>query len=171
MGMKLDTADLWKPSEPSERELECVQTVEPADFEIYSKKLDLICAEAREIFVKMGAAQMLQSGDVALGIYTAQGDLAACVVGVYLHLVVGQIPIKYVLENYLNDPSVGINDGDIYFVNEATFGGIHNPDMMAFMPIFRDGELVGWALSALHEGETGAVDPGGMSVAARNRYE
>jgi N-methylhydantoinase B/oxoprolinase/acetone carboxylase alpha subunit len=171
MGIKLDTADMWKPSPPSARELECVSMVEAADFEIYSKKLDLICAEAREIFVKMGAAQMLQSGDVALGIYTAQGDLAACDVSIYLHLVVGQIPVKYVLQTYLNDPTVGIRDGDIYFVNEATFGGIHNPDMIAFMPIFHEDELVGWTLAALHEGETGAVDPGGMSVAAHTRYD
>ena len=171
MGIKLDTADMWKPSPPSQRELDCVDLVEAADFEIYSKKLDLICAEARVIFVKMGAAQMLQSGDVALGIYTAQGDLAAADVSIYLHLVTGQIPVKYIIQAYLNEPTVGVKDGDIFFVNEATFGGIHNPDMIAIMPIFHEGELVGWTLAALHEGETGAVDPGGMSVAAKTRYE
>ena len=171
MGIKLDTADMWKPSPPSQRELDCVDLVEAADFEIYSKKLDLICAEARVIFVKMGAAQMLQSGDVALGIYTAQGDLAAADVSIYLHLVTGQIPVKYIIQAYLNEPTVGVKDGDIFFVNEATFGGIHNPDMIAIMPIFHEEELVGWTLAALHEGETGAVDPGGMSVAAKTRYE
>src|SRR3972149_9370910 len=122
MGMKLDTAAMWKPAPPTERELACVDLVEAADFEIYARKLDLICAEARQIFVRMGAAQMLQSGDVALGIYTAQGDLAACDVSIYLHLVTGQIPIKYILQAYLNEPTVGVHDGDIYFVNEATFG-------------------------------------------------
>src|SRR5665811_2582957 len=76
MGMKLDTAAMWKPAPPTERELACVDLVEAADFEIYARKLDLICAEARQIFVRMGAAQMLQSGDVALGIYTAQGYVA-----------------------------------------------------------------------------------------------
>ncbi len=171
MGMKLDTGTMWKPNPPSARELACVDTVEAADFEIYSKKLDLICAEAREIFVKMGAAQMLQSGDVALGIYTAGGDLAAADVSIYLHLVTGQIPVKYILQAYLNDETVGVKDGDIFFVNEATFGGIHNPDMIAIMPIFWEEELVGWTLAALHEGETGAVDPGGMSVAAHTRYD
>lgn len=171
MGIKLDTANLWKPYPPTERELQCVGLVEPGDFEIYSRKLELICAEAREVFVKMGCAQMLQSGDVGLGIYTAQGDLASCVVSTYLHLITGQIPIGYVLQHYKDDPTVGIKDGDIFFVNEATFGGIHNPDMIAFMPIFWQDELVGWALAALHEGETGAVDPGGMSVAAKTRYD
>jgi len=171
MATKLDTAGMWKPGPPSERERECLGLVGGADFEIYSKKLDLICAEARVIFVKMGAAQMLQSGDVALGIYTAQGDLAAADVSIYLHLVTCQIPIKFILREYLGDPTVGVRDGDIFFVNEATFGGIHNPDMIAIMPIFHEEELVGWTLAALHEGETGAVDPGGMSVAAKTRYE
>lgn len=171
MGMKLDTAAMWKPAPPTERELACVDLVEAADFEIYARKLDLICAEARQIFVRMGAAQMLQSGDVALGIYTAQGDLGACDVGLYLHLVVGQIPVKYILQTYMNDPTVGVKDGDIFFVNEATFGGIHNPDMIVIMPLFHEDELVAWTMAALHEGETGAVDPGGMSVAAHTRYD
>lgn len=171
MARKIDIGEKWKPGEATARQKECMPKVEAADFEIYSRKLELICAEAREIFARMGSAQMLQSGDVAVGIYTAEGDLASCVIGVYLHLVTGQIPIKFVLEKYLNDPTVGINDGDMFFCNEALYGGIHNPDMIMFMPIFTEGELVGWALAAVHEGDTGAIDPGGMSARSTTRYD
>lgn len=171
MARKIDIGEKWKPGEATTRQKECMPKVEAADFEIYSRKMELICAEAREIFTKMGSAQMLQSGDVAVGIYTAEGDLSSCVIGVYLHLVTGQIPIKYVLEKYRDDSTVGINDGDMFFCNEALFGGIHNPDMIMFMPIFNEGELIAWALAAVHEGDTGAIDPGGMSARARTRYD
>ncbi|MDT3700026.1 MAG: hydantoinase B/oxoprolinase family protein [Thermincola sp.] len=171
MARKIDIGEKWKPEKATARQIECMQKVEAADFEIYSRKLELICAEAREIFAKMGSAQMLQSGDLAVGIYTAEGDLASCVIGVYLHLITGQIPIKYVLEKYSLDPTVGINEGDMFFCNEALYGGIHNPDMIMFMPIFTDGELIAWALAAVHEGDTGAIDPGGMSARSQTRYD
>jgi len=171
LARKFEIGEMWKPTEATARQLECMQRVEAADFEIYSRKLELICAEAREIFVKMGSAQMLQSGDVAVGIYTAEGDLASCVIGVYLHVVTGQIPIKFVVDKYRNDPTVGIKDGDMFFCNEALYGGIHNPDMIMFMPVFAEGELIAWALAAVHEGDTGAIDPGGMSARSQTRYD
>lgn len=171
MARKLEIGEMWKPEEVTARQKECMEKVDAADFEIYSRKLELICAEAREIFTQMGSAQMLQSGDVAVGVYTAEGDLASCVIGVYLHLVTGQIPIKYVVKNYFNDPTVGVRDGDMFFCNEALYGGIHNPDMIMFMPVFAEGELIAWALAAVHEGDTGAIDPGGMSARCQTRYD
>ncbi len=39
------------------------------------------------------------------------------------------------------------------------------------MPIFFDGELVAWTAALSHTTETGAVEPGGMPLAARARFE
>ena len=171
MGKKIDLGEKWKPEQQTAEEKACIPLVQGADFEIYSYKLELICAEAREVFVRMGVAQMLQSGDVVIGIYTASGDLASCVLGTHLHVITGQIPIKYVIEHYEEDESVGIRDGDMFFCNEATTGGVHNPDMLLFMPVFHDERLVAWVLAAVHQGETGAVDPGGQSPRAKTRYD
>jgi acetophenone carboxylase len=168
---QINLGEAWKPGPATERELACLPLVGPGDFEIYRRKLELICAEAREVFSKMGAAQMLQSGDVAIGIFTASGDLSSAIVGTHLHVVCAQLIMKYIVSRYGNDPTVGIKDGDIFFSNEALLGGMHNPDMIAVMPIFYEGELVAWAAAAVHEGETGAIDPGGMTPRARTRYD
>lgn len=168
---QINLGEVWKPGPPTERETACMPLVAPGDFEIYRRKLELICAEAREVFSKMGAAQMLQSGDVIVGIFTATGDLSAAVVGVHVHIVAAQIIIKYLISKYSDDPTVGIRDGDMFFANEALLGGTHNPDMIMMMPIFHDGELIAWTAAAVHEGDTGSIDPGGMTPRARTRYD
>src|SRR5699024_9602196 len=47
----------------------------------------------------------------------------------------------------------------------------HNPDQVAVMPIFHEGEIVAWSATAVHQPETGAIEPGGMPVSARSRAD
>ena len=63
-----------------------------------------------------------------------------------------------------------MQDGDIWFANDALYGGIHNPDQVIVLPIFHDGKLIAWAGAANHTTETGAVEPGGMPVSATTRF-
>jgi N-methylhydantoinase B/oxoprolinase/acetone carboxylase alpha subunit len=72
----------------------------------------------------------------------------------------------------VTNPSSNVKprEGDIYYCNETLYGGVHSPDQTAIMPIFNDGELIAWALTAVHTPETGAVTPGGMPLAALNRF-
>ncbi|MEM4218172.1 MAG: hydantoinase B/oxoprolinase family protein, partial [Candidatus Methanomethylicaceae archaeon] len=51
------------------------------------------------------------------------------------------------------------------------YGGIHNPDMITFMPVYSGGELIAWVAAASHEPETGATEPGGMPNLAKTRYD
>jgi acetophenone carboxylase len=168
---QINLGEVWKAGYPSEKETAYTPFIDNGDFEIYSRKLELICFEARQILSKMGTTQMLQSGDVIVGIYTAAGDLSCAVVGTHLHVVCAQIIIKYIISKYQDEPSVGIKDGDLFFVNEALLGGVHNPDILMIMPIFHDGELIAWTAVAVHEGDTGSIDPGGMTPRARTRYD
>src|SRR4029079_8273356 len=71
-------------------------------------------------------------------------------------------------EHYDENP--GIRDGDIFFANDALYGGIHNPDQVIVIPIFHDGELIDCAREGNHTTETGAVEPGGMPVSATTRF-
>ena len=65
---------------------------------------------------------------------TPQGDLVNASAGTYLHAVIPPIVIKYVLRRHATNP--GIADGDIWYTNDALYGGIHNPDQVAIMPVF-----------------------------------
>lgn len=160
-----------KPEAPSELEQRCMDLLEPADYEIYNEKLLNILDEAREIFVRSGVTSLLRSGDLILSVYTANGDLANASAGTYLHAVSAVMPVKYVLQEFIDEPSVGIHEGDIFYFNEGTLGGVHNPDQMAFMPVFNDGELIAWTAALVHQPETGANEPGGISGSARSRND
>lgn len=161
----------FRPDEPTPKEVQCMQQVDAIDFSIYTRRLELACFESREVLKKLGISTLIQAGDTAHSIYTSNGDLSLAEVGTYMHVVTGSIPIRYVLKHYANEPTVGVRDGDIFFCNEAIYGGIHNPDMIVFMPVFYKGELIAWVAAAAHETETGATQPGGMPTFAKSRYD
>jgi acetophenone carboxylase len=156
-----------KPLPPSPKELECLELLQLGDYEIYNEKLNNFLTETREVFIRMGITSMLRSGDLIVGIYTAAGDMVTASCGTYIHAVTAQLPTKFVVNNWLNNPTVGIEDGDIFYANEATYGGIHNCDQIAMMPVFNDGELIAWTVSCVHEPETGGLEPGGVCPSAR----
>src|SRR3954447_23210197 len=135
-----------RPAPATEQELEAAAGLAPGDYEIYSENLLLMLQEGKEVMTKMGISSMLHSGDTLVGAYTAQGALLSAVLGTHLHAVTGQVPIKFILEEFADDPSVGVHEGDVYYTNEALYGGIHNPDQFAIMPVFHEGELLAWVV-------------------------
>src|ERR671931_1592989 len=108
------------------------------------------------------------AGDVMVALFSASGDLVNAAAGTYLHAIIQPILIKYIIEQYGENP--GIADGDIWFANHALYGGIHNTDQVIVLPIFYEGRLIAWAGAANHTTETGAVEPGGMPVSAAARF-
>ena len=161
----------WLKPEPAPRELKCAQLLKPGEYEIYSVKLEQILLEAREVFIRMGVSGMIRSGDLAVGLYTSSGDMACTSCGTFLHVVSSQLPMKFIIKNWVAEPTVGVKEGDIFYFNEALYGGIHNPDQMAIMPIFFNDELIAWASAISHQPETGAGEPGGMPINAKTKYE
>ena len=130
-----------------------------------------ICEEGKETLVRLGATEALQAGDCIVGIYTSEGNMACASCGTYVHAATGVLPLKYTVKYFTSDPTVGIKDGDIFFCNEAIMGGIHNPDNLVWIPLFHEGKLVCFVLSASHVGDTGGTLPGGMIPSAKTRYE
>ncbi len=160
----------YRPEPISSAESEALAAVTHEDYSIYTQRLASACDEGKEMLVRLGVSEPLQSGDVCHAYYTARGDLSLAELGTFLHAITGAVPIKFVLKHYRDDATVGLNDGDVFFCNEAIYGGLHNPDQIVFMPVFWEGELIAWVSSAGHEPETGATEPGGQPADARDRY-
>ncbi|MEM4408522.1 MAG: hydantoinase B/oxoprolinase family protein, partial [Candidatus Caldarchaeum sp.] len=171
LDLELVQKSRFKPDPPSPDEQKAMKHLDPVDYAVYTRRLELACREAREVLKRLGISTFIKAGDTAQGFYCANGDLSIADVGTYLHVVDGIIPIKFVLKHYANEPTVGLKDGDIFFCNEAIYGGIHNPDMITFMPVYSGGELIAWVAAASHEPETGATEPGGMPNLAKTRYD
>jgi acetophenone carboxylase len=158
-----------KPAPPTPHEIECAAKLAQGDYEIGAQITNDILDEAMEIFVRSSRSYFGVSGDSMVAIFTADGDLINASCGTYLHAIIQPIVIKFIRKYYAENP--GIYDGDIWYTNDALYGGIHNPDQVALIPVFHDGKLIAWATAALHTTETGAIEPGGMPVSAKSRFE
>ncbi|HBY94036.1 MAG: hydantoinase B/oxoprolinase family protein [Ardenticatenaceae bacterium] len=158
-----------KPEPPSSYEQECVKLVSLGQYEIGVQRTNDLLDEAMEVFMRSSRSSIGIAGDSMVALFTAGGDLANASCGTYLHAIIQPILIKYILANYSENP--GVKDGDIWYTNDALYGGIHNPDQLAIVPIFYDGTLLGWTGAAVHTTETGATEPGGMPVSASSRFE
>lgn len=158
-----------KPVAATEYELACAARIDPADYEIGFQRINDILDEGMDVFARSCRGEMGVAGDSVITIMSAQGDMVNCSSGTYLHTVIAPLVIKYILSAYPDNP--GIKDGDLWFANDAVFGGIHNPDQMVGMPVFHAGQLIAWVVAMTHTTETGAIEPGGMPVSARSRFE
>ena len=158
-----------KVTEPSPYERKCADQLAPGDYEIAIQRTADVLDEGYEIFMRSSRSSMGVAGDSIVAMFNAAGDLVNASAGTYLHAVIPPIVIKYILARHSENP--GINDGDIWYTNDALYGGIHNPDQVAIMPVFFEGELVAWTAALSHTTETGAVEPGGMPLTAKARFE
>ncbi len=121
---------------------------------------------------QMGAAPGAKWGDLVTAIFTPSGDLSMIAPhGIIAFASCCHYPIKFIIKNFIDDPTVGVRDGDGFIHNDARYGGIHNTDQSMMVPVYWQGELVCWVSSTIHEGENGATEPGGMPAAAESKYD
>jgi len=156
-----------KVSPPTPLEEEWKDKIDPIDLEIFFHKTSMIVYTGKEVMVKVGTTPGMTGTDLNCAIYTADGDVAVSGMGVYVHALSGQGPIKYFKRHY--EESVGVNDGDLLYVTDPYLGGTHVNDQFLVAPVFADGQLVAWVASGCHQTEIGAVDVG-MSPTSKNRY-
>ena len=145
---------------------------DPAVLALVRDRLQAGCNETFEMLEQMGAAPGAKWGDIITGVFTPSGDLAVgSTGGVLLFACLVHHPIKFIRKYWENDATVGIREGDGFIHNDARYGNIHNTDQSLIMPIFHEGKLIAWAGATVHEGENGAIEPGGMPSAAEQVYD
>lgn len=158
-----------KPLPVTDHEKSCIEKLKVGDYEIGFQRTNDILDEAMEVFVRSSRSSMGIAGDSMIALFTAGGDMVNASCGTYLHSIIQTIIIKFIMNNFQNNP--GIKNGDIWFTCDAAYGGIHNPDQVIVMPVFHEGELIAWVGAAQHTTETGAIEPGGMPPSATSRFE
>jgi N-methylhydantoinase B/oxoprolinase/acetone carboxylase alpha subunit len=159
-----------RPEQPSEWEKQ-LPPLGDTEFQIFRHKLETIAFEGKETAMRLGASAAMRAGDVGFGIYTVTGDTAICATGIWFHTVLVQIPLKYIIKHFQNNPNVGVHEGDAFFCNDPFYMGVHTSDMGIYMPVFHEGELVCWTACVVHSGDSGGREPGGMPLIANSRYD
>ena len=130
--------------------------VDPTTFEVIRHRLQSITDE-QAIALKSvsGSPIVTEATDFCCGLYLADGSIVTMGRQVLFHAGTTSQVIKGVIRKCMEDP--GINDGDMFIVNNPYDGAVHPPDVSVVCPIFYQGELVAWGGCAAHQ-----LDVGGM---------
>src|SRR5690348_9893590 len=144
--------------------------VDPVTFEIIRHKLYSVMDETIIALENVSGSPITNEGhDLMASLYKADGGLMVGGVGFLHHLTSAAQAVKHILATYSDDP--GIDEDDVYFLNDSYAAALHPPDVYMISPIHFEGELRGFVANFVHVTDIGAIDPGGFSPNARDNYQ
>lgn len=148
-----------------------LKEADPIRFEKIWSRLRGGIVSARETALNISASPIVREiGELCFGLYTPEGDSITLSTGIMAHVHTMSEAIKHMVRSdYDQDP--GINPDDLFVNNDPQLGDVHNADVQEFLPIFWEGELVGWAAGVTHEIDVGAPQPASMPIGTVSRYE
>lgn len=125
---------------------------------------------ARETALNISASPIVKEiGELCFALYTPEGDSVVLSTGIIVHVHTMSEVIKYMIRSdYERNPR--IRPGDVFGNNNSMIGDVHTADVHTIVPIFWEGELVGWAAGVTHELDCGAIAPGSMAWGHEDRY-
>lgn len=144
---------------------------DPIRYEKIFSKLRGGLVNARETAMNVSASPIVQEiGELCFALYTPEGDSVAISTGIIVHVHTMSDALKFMIRNdYELNPR--IRQGDLFSNNIPKIGDVHNADVQTFVPIFWEGELVGWAGGVTHVTDIGASTPGNVPVGPITSYE
>ena len=144
---------------------------DPIHYEKLWSRLRGALVGARETALNVSASPIVREiGELCFALYTPEGDSITLSTGIMAHVHTMSEAIKHMVRSdYESNP--GIRPGDIFVNNDPQLGDVHNADVMEFVPIFWEGELIGWAAGVSHEIDVGAPQPASMPVGTISRFE
>jgi acetone carboxylase alpha subunit len=143
----------------------------PIRYEKIFAKLRGGVVHARETAKRVAASPIVeQEGELCFTLYTPEADSIVTSTGIIIHVGTMGSAIKYMINNdYELNPK--IEDGDIFCNNDCQIGNVHPCDVHTIVPIFWEGELIGWVGGVTHVIDVGATAPGSMTVGPVSRYD
>ena len=139
--------------------------IDPITFEVIRHKLEAI-TEEQAITLKnvSGSPVVTEATDFNVGIYLADGAIVNMGPQVIFHAGTMSTVIYSIIEHFSDNP--GINEGDMFILNDPYRGAIHQPDVSIVMPLFHEGRRIAWTGSCAHELDTGGMSFGSWAFAA-----
>jgi len=133
---------------------------DPIRAELFHSRLLAALIAARETTRMISGSPLVREvAELAIGIYTPEGDNIAQSTGIQVHARPMGEAIQWMIEHDWEE-KVGIQPGDLFWFNECSVAGMHPADVYDILPIFWDGELVAWVCMVIMEVDIGA---GGIS--------
>lgn len=144
---------------------------DPIHYEKLWSRLRGALVGARETALNVSASPIVREiGELCFALYTPEGDSITLSTGIMAHVHTMSEAIKHMVRaSYEVNP--GVFPGDIFINNDPQLGDVHNADLMEFLPIFWEGELIGWAAGVTHEIDVGAPQPASIPIGTTSRFE
>jgi N-methylhydantoinase B len=138
---------------------------DPITFEVIRHKLQAI-TEEQAITLKSvsGSPVVTDATDFNNGIYLADGSIVTMGPQVLFHTGTMSSVIRHITADFAQSP--GINEGDMFILNDPYKGAVHQPDVSIVAPIFHAGRHIAWAGSCAHQLDVGGMNFGSWSFKA-----
>lgn len=143
---------------------------DPLKLEVFHSRLRSAVVSGREQARMISASPLVREvGELAVAVYTPEGDCCIQSTGIIIHIkVMGEV-IKWMIRHSYEE-EVGINEGDIFTSNDNMIAGLHSADFYDIIPLFWEGKLIGWVSTVIMENEIGGIAPGGVPSLATERF-
>ncbi|MBI3104368.1 MAG: hydantoinase B/oxoprolinase family protein [Candidatus Rokubacteria bacterium] len=147
------------------------QRDDPIRYEKMYAKLRGALVSARETALHVTSSPIVRElGELCFALYTPEGDSVVLSTGIMVHVHTMSDAIKWMVrQDYERDP--GIRPGDIFCNNDSFIGNVHASDIQTLVPLFDDGELLGWVGGVTHVTDVGGTNPGSAAPTAVSRYD
>ena len=145
--------------------------LDPVTIEILSNGLQSVVDEAFIALMKSAySTNIKERHDHSCAIVDRTGRLvaqAANSIPVHIASVLGQM--QAIFKKF---PLDEIIEGDIFAANDPhEGGGTHLPDVSLAMPVFADGQLLGFVCNIAHHADIGGMSPGSMAGGMKDIYQ
>ncbi len=138
-----------------------IQELDHVTFEVLRNQFDFCCERMSKVLQKTAFSPILSDIlDFSNAVYDADIRLLAQSPGCPIHLAAMHFAAQASIEKYGMDD---LRAGDVVILNDPFEGGTHIPDTTFTMPIYYEGELLGFAVSRGHWQDLGGGAAGGQS--------
>lgn len=134
------------------------QRIDPITLQVISGALDTIAEEMGHVLYRMSFSSIIrESQDLGAGLFDLKYQTLCESESTPMHI--GSIP-AYLrgIEDTLQGGAW--HEGDVVVHNHPYHGASHTPDLAIVIPIFHNGELVGFSGNTAHHIDIGAATPG-----------
>jgi N-methylhydantoinase B len=137
--------------------------------EIVRQGLSSIAEEMTLVVMRAARSPALrEAGDLSSALTDADGGLVAQGKDLPIHLGVMAFTVKELISVVGRE---GIQQGDVWIVNQPHVGGNHLPDVKLIRPIYFDSKLIGFGISLAHWADVGGGAPGSYDAAATDLWQ
>jgi N-methylhydantoinase B len=142
-----------QPGPPKRKRVE----VDPITLRVLGGAFHAIAKEMAGVLFRMSYSSIIrESEDLGAGIFDAEGRELCESDSTPMHI--GSLP--WYIRGFLWRLEGEIEDGDVIVHNHPYLGASHSPDIAVAVPIFHEGELLGFAAVTAHVLDVGGSFPG-----------